>query len=297
MRDNDRHEKLPTEAMLRLLFAMSTLAFVTSCTSPGGEPERPFGMETIESGALGFDFDEFIDLSARESESFRRSFLVERADAVLELTASFPERAAPFLTGRPSLHRFSGDRDTLAAAVRGRSSLSGHDAFADFAGRWYGLWDANPVDHHWGPVVEFDPPREVEFASGENVWVKSYQYAWIGDGYGINLVASERASQAGDFVLGYVVHVAEQDLSQPRLRRPHVGVFAGDGRLIWITASEVFLEERLPSSETQVDEAYAITGFFYAFEKQVARPTSCFQAVYSRSAEHRTPFFQFRLDS
>ncbi len=261
--------------------------------SPGSRADdSPFGLAALEAGPEGADFEAFLDLASRESERFRRRFLADSGTRVLETTVKFKESAALWLADRRGVDRFLLDAPELERAVRGASRLDGGAAFGGFEGRWYGRWDRSRVDHHWGPAIDLEPPRRVEIEAGPPVWIRSYQYAWIGDGYGINLIATSDLERAdADYILGYVVHVADQNLDEVRARRPHVGIATGAGQLVWITAGEVFLEEAF-RRESGAD-AYAITGFFYRDDGLATKIKSCFQAIYTRQPDDRPEFYHF----
>jgi hypothetical protein len=101
-------------------------------------------------------------------------------------------------------------------------------------------------------------------------------------------------SKTGDFLLAYVIHVENGNMKRPTMRRPHVGLFVDDGKLIWITAGEVFLEESYEVSPGV--EGYAITGFFYKVTDGILQTTKCFQAYYTREPDNRPEWFAFPLE-
>lgn len=260
-----------------------------SCARP---IEKPYGRALLDSAPPGRNFESFLDRAARESEIFRRRFIAGSGPALMNAAVEFQKAAIPRLAGRPGIDSFRVGARRLLDDVRGAGRLSGERAFGPFAGRWYGRWTDFEVDHHWGPVVELDPPRRVEIPEdGSPVWVRSYQYAWIGDGYGLNLVATSDPASRRDYILGYVVHVENGDLSKERARRPHVGVFTADGQLVWITAKEVFLEASCTTPSG--DAAYSITGFHYDAAEGAVHIHGCFQAVYTRDPDRRPEFFSF----
>ena len=257
---------------------------------------RPYGQVILETARPEKNFDSFLVRAARESEMFRRRFISEEGPSVMAATLRFQKTAVSRLQGRPRIDGFQLDAGRLLDQVKGAGNgrLSGETVFGAFTGKWYGLWTDFEVDHHWGEVVELETPRQVEIPGSDvPVWVRSYQYAWVGDGYGLNLVASGPDSPQGDYILGYVIHVEGQDLSRERMSRPHVGVFTGAGQLIWITSGEVFLEA---STRTAAgDAAYSITGFRYRVEAEEVRYGECFQAVYTRNPDRRPAFFSFSM--
>ena len=277
--------------------AVLAIAFA-GCGSP--DELLPPGVAHLLQVPPGRDFDAFVDEATVESERFRRRLLAGGpgfADAELLAAAilRFRELAPDHLMGHKDIESFALSKEMVAKAIAGGGRISSRLAYGGFKGKWYGLWDKMSVDHHWGRIVEPGKPQRVEIAGDEPVWIRSYQYCWVGDGYGLNMIATTGpGSQTGDFLLGYVVHVEDGDLNKPTKRRPHVGMFVGKSRLIWITAAEVFLEE-IYAISPGVD-AYAITGFFYKVADNTLRTTKCFQAVYTRQADNRPEWFSFPLE-
>ena len=272
---------------------------LAGCCSP--DDQLPPGMAHLRQGPAGRDFDAFVEEATVESERFRRRLLAGgdldpvSTDLLVKAILKFREQAPYHLKGHRDIDSFELSKETITEAIAGKKRVSSRQAYGGFKGKWYGLWDKMSVDHHWGRIVEPDKPQRVEIAGDEPVWIRSYQYCWVGDGYGLNMIATaEPDSQSGDFLLGYVVHVEDGDLNRPTKRRPHVGVFVGKGKLIWITAGEVFLEESYVVSP-RVD-AYAITGFFYKVADNTLRTTQCFQAIYTRRAHNRPEWFSLPLE-
>ncbi len=281
--------------MQRLSRFMIVLLALHGCAQVEKLTETPHGQATLEAAPPGHNFESFLDRATRESEIFRRRFIAGHGPAVMEATLKFRGAAIPLLKGRPGIDGFQLEADRLLDQVRGTERLSGERVFGAFTGRWYGLWTDFEVDHHWGNVLEYDEPRRVDIPGSEKpVWIRGYQYAWVGDGYGLNLIASsDPASSRGDYILGYVIHVEDGILSKERMSRPHVGVFTGRGQLIWITAKEVFLEASYTNASGK--SAYSITGFRYEVPQGNVRIMECFQAVYTTNPDQRTPFFSFSL--
>lgn len=221
------------------------------------------------------------------------------------------ERAHPALV--ESISHFRLEANEIVAAIAGTRELPSPDEFySPFSGRWYGLWESNQVNHAWGEYQKLKEPRLISLGQpaaddGEtdaSVKLLGYQYAWVGDGYGLNHVAQSSDGRAS-FLLGYVVHLRDQDWQRETARRPHVGVAAGPGKLIWITKSEVFFEELIEGDSP----SYVITGFRYevvdasqqdasgaqtsnsvADSGKLLRVTTGFQSVYTRKPERRTPW-------
>ena len=299
-------------------FAALSLGLANGC---GGsfaldDEDLPRGLAELASRAPGEDFDAFLERAARESEQFRLSLLAPtgfdaRQADVIDLGASVFRRQAPrHLEGRRGLGEFPllvqgmtpeelenqpAHHGLVRQAIAGsRDPIDAHTVYGPFAGKWYGLWDGRPVDHHWSDVVPLDSPRKVRVGPfGPWVWILSWQYAWIGDGYGLNLLAADGPNaDARQFLLGYVIHVRDGDIDRETARRPHVGVPVGEGKIIWITAKEMFFEEAFTSEGG--GRAYAITGFHYRTQGPRIFDEGSFQAIYSRDSEKRRSFYEFQ---
>ncbi len=236
----------------------------------------------------------------KECEAFRQRLLRPigatrrtQAELVGQAIERFPGICAAALRGRSNLDGFHVPADAFLLQVRGRSSLDGEHALSRFTGRWYGLWDQMRVDHHWWPVEHHDPPVAV----GRDLpRIVASQYAWIGDGFGWNYIVQPRRDPACHVVLGMVYHLDASDAKKIRLRRPHVGYLAGPGKLIWVTANEIFFEQTT-SPKDGVARIYTITGFKYEIrEAQLRSRGNAFQAVYTRQQDRRPPWFRFPLD-
>jgi hypothetical protein len=207
-----------------------------------------------------------------------------------EAIVRFRDRSGPLLEGRPRLGRFEVDAGEVEARIRGVGRrIDPETSFGPFSGRWYGLWDADRVDHEWSRVAIHEPPGHHPRLGG--LAILATQSAWVGDGFGWNVVAGPRGG--GEVILGTVYHVEDGDRRRIRLHRPHVGVEAGPGRLIWITEGEVFLEELLDHPDSSL-RRYAITGFRYRREgDRLVIPGEAFQALYTRDAGHRPAWYRF----
>ena len=282
-------------------------------------PNSPPLLASLKKRTDHLRFDSLISVSTIEAESFRQSLLRDReslahlvAKAAVQFRNGINEDTSPSLQNAAApdiydLRRFQLDQDQWVDAIAGRRALPDPKLFyGSFAGKWYGIWDGEQVDHHWGDYVELQEAKNFTVNDQSEVSLMGWQYAWVGDGYGINHVASARDA-AANFLLGYVVHIRDQDPEQEVVRRPHVGVIDGPDRLIWITKGEVFFEEMIRGSDDQSDRYY-ITGFRYRLEpKPNDKPQAnspgptlianeAFQVVYSRSAEQRQPWRGFPID-
>ena len=232
------------------------------------------------------------------SFQFRRDLLdgdspdIPNANQLIRAILQFMTQANTQLrtqTGRPLLGQFGLIRSRIATIIGRQKPFNGRVCFGDFEGKWYGQWTDFNVDHHWQSVQQLDNPGQIT-VDGQIFRVHAYQYAWVGDGYGLNLVVEIADKQPRYCILGYVVHIKDRDFRQVLSRRPHVGVFVEKGKLIWITASEVFFEQTLKFDN---QPAYAITGFRYAVQDDTLVATKGFQAIYTRSPDRRPEFFEF----
>ncbi|MHC4726515.1 MAG: hypothetical protein ACYS17_04740 [Planctomycetota bacterium] len=278
-----------------------TILLVSCRLLQTAEDQLPPGMAYLNQAPEGHDFDAFLEESTVKSELFRRRLIAGsdpnfiNADLIAEAILRFRQRAPYFLRRNKDIESFSLTKKMVIEAVTGKEHISSLRAYSRFKGRWYGLWTKMRVDHHWSRIVELDKPKRVQINSGKPVWIRSYQYCWVGDGYGLNMIATQNPdSKTGDFLLGYVIHVENGNIKKPTKRRPHVGLFVGDGKLIWITAGEVFLEESYDVSPGV--EGYAITGFFYKVRDGILKTTQCFQAIYTREPDNRPEWFSFPLE-
>jgi hypothetical protein len=250
-------------------------------------------------------FAKLISRSMIEAETFRQSLFAGKSDTnsargIAQACVSFRQwinQNVNHSSGQSTydLARFRLDEQGIYDAMAGLSKITDPNQFyGSFQGKWYGIWDGKNVDHHWDRYTPMQPVPRFEVPGGEPVKCLGYQYAWVGDGYGLNHVASS-ADGSKKFLLGYVVHIRDQDLNREVVRRPHVGVMDGSGRLIWITAGEVFFEELIPG-KTKAQDQYSITGFRYTFEEKQLVASKAFQAIYTRDSENRKPWRGFAID-
>lgn len=277
-----------------------TLLQSTILTASTPKAELPPGVAYLEKANEGKGFELFIEEAMRESETFRRQVLAGQdkdflnTDLLAAVINQFCETAPSYLQGRKGIAGFQQSPKALRQAFIGKGPLVPETVYGGFTGKWFGKWDQMRVDHHWGRITRLEPPQQIAIPGNTPVFLRSYQYCWVGDGYGLNVIASAEAqTQAPDFLLGYVVHVRDGDMNQPTERRPHVGVYVSPGKLIWITAGEVFLEESY-QTDTGVD-AYAITGFFYRVKDRCLETKGCFQAHYTRDPRKRPDWYSFSL--
>ncbi len=226
------------------------------------------------------------------ADKFRRELLRRGAsgqrqiDSLARACLQFREQMSKRSDGFESLDGFKIKAKQFLKALEGDSgSKRWTRTFDSFQGEWFGKWSEMPVDHRWYPTVSFESRLRID--GFHDVFILAGQFAWVGDGFGWNIVASETAKQKKAFVLGSVYHVQEGDVLQVREHRPHVGVILGERRLIWITRGEVFFEERLNRSRDSSDR-YIITGFRYQYDgARVTNSGNSFQAVYTRDRTKR----------
>jgi hypothetical protein len=262
--------------------------------------QLPPGMAYLNKASEGHGFEAFFQESTVQSELFRRRLLKGgdpnfiSAELLVKAIMKFRRQTPRYLKERRNIGGFNLSKTMIIEAIKGSRHISSRRAYGRFEGKWYGLWDKMKVDHHWSEIVEPDEPRYVEIKGDRPVWIRSFQYCWVGDGYGLNMIANTNPDYTDkDFLLGSVIHVENGDMDKPTMRRPHTGIFVDDNKLIWITAGEVFLEEIYEVAPGE--EGYAITGFFYKVRDNILRTTQCFQAVYTRRPDKRQKWFSFPL--
>lgn len=238
----------------------------------------------------------------KEADRFRRDLLKKNASGMAQseiLTEGilrFQSLAETHLSKENGLKDFKTRKKALIRAFTGeKSKIKPHSTFDAFNGKWYGIWDQMEVNHHWYPQVNQKPPMMV--SGFHNIWIHAVQFAWIGDGFGWNIVATEKKDSSDYYILGTVYHVRDRDPSQIYLHRPHVGISTNEDQLIWITQKEIFLEERM-SSKGDFPERYAITGFRYQMHgnSRLSVVGNSFQAIYTRDPNLRYPWKQFWIN-
>lgn len=293
-------EKINSEYLRKPGYIILTILIGSCSLLHQDRQELPPGLAYLNQAPAEKNFDAFLTESTARSELFRRRLLTGgdpnfvSADLIAEAILKFRKQAPQYLKQHKDLDNFDLSKKMIIEAISGSKHISSSRAYSGFEGRWYGLWDKMKVDHHWSEIVESKKPLQVMIDGQKPVWIRSYQYCWVGDGYGINMIAAQNPeTRTGDYLLGYVIHVENGDMNKPTMRRPHVGIFVDDGKLIWITAGEVFLEETY--EPTPSVQAYAITGFFYEVKNGNLQTTQSFQAVYTRKPDNRPPWFSFPL--
>ena len=235
-----------------------------------------------------------------EADKFRRSLLVKGASGQtrIEVLARACLQFQTKLSGAPkgirSVEDFKiSEKLFLAAAEGSRRWKKWPRTFDAFTGEWFGKWEQTEVDHQWFSTKSF--PSAERYQGFHDVYLLAGQFAWIGDGFGWNLIASAGEEGREAFVLGSVYHVQDQKIDLVRQHRPHLGVVCSKQQLIWITAGEVFFEEGFQGKE-RAEDSYVITGFRYRFlGQQVSNNGRSFQAVYTRDRRKRPEFEDFWL--
>lgn len=283
---------LTLATLVWLLGAASSTA-VDPQTSPAPDPAE-FPRLLPEPG----DWERLM-AGAEKAENLRRKWLrvlddgETAAHKLGALMAQFErivsEEIAP---PRPRLERFEWDPLNLAARFQDDHGIADHGSgFAEFSGRWYGLWDRWEVNHLWSPARRLEPAWSLPNAA-HPLHIVELQYAWIGDGFGWNLLTHPHRDRPERVILGAVYHSSVERPRDAHTFRPHVGVRPGPGQLIWITENEVFYEEALPDKWR-----YAITGFYIGFDDMGVPHFSGpgFQALYANTDGPRVPFFRFPL--
>ncbi len=232
---------------------------------------QPTMLKELQGRKDNLSFENLVSRSTIEAEEFRRSLIQEdaepnRATLISKACISFRDainhravkQRANQQTASASydLSRFQLDQQGIYKSIEGTREISKPSQFyGAFEGKWFGIWDRNNVDHHWGEFIFLNPVRSFGMTNGEPVRLLGYQYAWVGDGYGLNQLASS-PDGSKTFLLGYIVHVRDGDINQEVIRRPHVGVIDGANRLIWITKSEIFFEEMMPGNTRRAGSVF-----------------------------------------
>ncbi len=261
---------------------------------------------TVELFSSMDQLDDSLIKSAIEAEKFRQSYMQSgefepKALSLAKLVQRFlAAHAGRFEKDPTSIPLFPISIEDFMGSFGGTSEeLDGTEIYAPFAGQWQGRWAEQTVKHHWSDLVQ--PNRETSYRvvdrNGKITQhsISSYQYAWIGDGYGLNMVANE-TSQDGErhYLLGYVEHLKGGDFGQVTARRPHVGIQAGEGRLVWVTEKEVFLEEVFPDITGRGDDAYSIIGFRYEISGKAMIATEGFETLYRRNPSNSGKLPEFK---
>ena len=151
-----------------------------------------------------------------------------------------------------------------------------------------------PVNHDWRPSVIYEPGRQ--FAPGQ-LQLTATQYAWIGNGFGWNYLASIDPANRRSVVLGQVYYLSAEDYGKIEARKPHVGyadipdeAASAIRRLVWITDQEIFLEEVFPQPDDS-ETYYVITGIYHSLlhDPPSIKPHAV-QAKYTRRPDVRPAF-------
>ncbi len=275
------------------LCLLSASGIIESATL-GDEPPccKPF-----DEAAVDWQHDsERMERGLHKAEEFRSKLLAPdengpiRAVLIGAAINEFRVKWTTPLPNRPTLAKFTVTPQAFERQLRAESELDASEAFASFAGRWYGEWDKLLVDHHWHPIQE-----ESAIPSPQGIQrprITGLQYAWIGDGFGWNYLVRP-TDATGVVVLGFVYHLKPHEPQTVRSDFPLVGYFDGPRRLIWITPTTIYFEEAFAVADEQ---RYAITGFAYRIEgQQLKSESDGFQAVYTRNADHRPEWKTFPM--
>ncbi|MBI1390205.1 MAG: hypothetical protein GC154_17330 [bacterium] len=224
-----------------------------------------------------------------ESASFWRELqenggLESYAAQLASLAVEVVHSVNPVLKAPATLKPFLFDKEEYERRIHEGVDLNAAlDAFNSFTGRWYGMWKEIPVDHEWTRAVEYDPPWEI--TQNENtLFIHGLQYAWIGDGFGWNIVVSFDNPDNPTHILGTVYHVKDHNPAFVYLHRAHIGLVM-DGGLVWITRKEVFFEEATVYNQMPV---YTISGFQYLRSAdRIEDVTQIFQTYYTSNRQAR----------
>ena len=278
--------------------------------SAKSETSPPPVLQNLKSRMDDLSFGHFVERSTREAELFRRSLIARRESpgglnsialackrfqAAINQTGGNQVSESEHSDVGNDLSRFQLDQTGIENAIIGtEKAFRPNEFYGSFEGKWFGIWDGKKVDHHWGGYESLESPREIPIADQSPVMLLGYQYAWVGDGYGLNHVATTADGKL-KYLLGYVTHIRDQDLTKEVARRPHVGVLDSPGRLIWITKREVFFEE-LIRGQSRDQDRYFISGFNYTVDSDSLLATEGFQAIYSRDKNKRVDWRKLAID-
>lgn len=154
------------------------------------------------------------------------------------------------------------------------------------------------VNHDWRPTEVFDPPLENQVAgTGDKTLerfpkLRAVQFAWIGNGFGWNYLASLDEAGEKNVVLGMVYYLEAPEYRRVTGKTPLVGYADGPRRLVWITETDIFLEEVVL---TELDQRqYVITGFKHdLLGPKRAVSGEGVQAIYTPDPTQRPAFQKF----
>ena len=248
------------------------------------------------------------DLGIREAESLRARLLqpppydgqgvtngnTTKVELVAVLIDALQHQLAE-TDGAESIADFRVTKERLTNQLQGKQAIRSESVFESFSGRWYGVWQKMAVNHDWRPSRIPDKPTKT---SEPNVFLCADQYAWIHNGFGWNYLVSSDNVGLQKYILGQVYYLDEHNRKQINGRKPHVGyVDLNDTgqpptRLVWITESEVFLEEIFPQADA-ADDYYVITAIYHQLLADSPNVSSiATQAKYTRKSNHRPRFIE-----
>lgn len=167
----------------------------------------------------------------------------------------------------------------------GKTKVNGnhYGIFADFRGKWFGLWKEHRINQCWLA------PRYIRAFfehNGHTTLLKSFQTVAIGDGIGWNYTIEYKKKL---YLLGYTVHFNGE--GKIYLKRPHLGMAQKQNALLWITKNNYYLEYICKSEKcSALPLHYCISGSYFRKSDDVS-PVEIFQAVYlSDKSTTRVPF-------
>jgi putative heme-binding domain-containing protein len=197
----------------------------------------------------------------------------------------FIEATRPQLAGRHPIDGFSDAARRLESGLDHPGRLDGGAVLGPFRGAWFGRLREGDVELRRGEIIGQYPPR----GAGGQLVVRSYQLASFLGGHGCRLVATlDPGADGKDLLLGHdVVRRGGEEL-----RRPWAGVFAGPGRLLWIAADEVRMEEVVTTADGR--EEHVITGFRHEIKAGELRRWAGFQAILTRDPARRPALHELR---
>lgn len=267
----------------------------------------PVEMQTWEAN------EEHLKDGIRKANHLRRRLLSEaqdQSDAAIErighAIAIFQRGAAEAWGSDSWVSRFDVSPQRLRAQLAGSVELT-DPVFEAFEGQWYGKWDELTVNHDWKTPQIYRPSRVI---ADDTPPVKAVQFAWVGNGFGWNILCEvlgspTRTSDAdvapavgrsrgrpGNFILGMVYYVAADDPGKVVGETPLVGFADGPNQLVWITESDIFLEATYV--DARYGECYGIAGFKHQLlSESPETSTTGVQAIYTHAPQTRPAFKKF----
>ncbi|RJP25393.1 MAG: hypothetical protein C4527_17135 [Candidatus Omnitrophota bacterium] len=242
-----------------------------------------------------------LESGLKEAEVYRRRLItpnqsgITGANLIAQAILRFQELAQEPLSNRPGLQGFQLDGKEITQQIEGNGApIDADQVLGNCAGKWHGMWESDQVDHTRADVIEAAPPRKI--GGLHQLFLHSFQSAWFAEDFGWSCLVSTEYENDANILLGIVYHLFDSDPNIKHIRRPFIGIDAGNGRTIRLMTGEVWFEEIQPANNGN-EEKYTITGFRYIIHDGIIETVdSAFQAVFTRWEDRRPPFFRFQVD-